>query len=410
MFKNTLFFKPVDKELIYEYISRLNSEIKSKEIGYYELPHSEEGTILKAKELKDSFRDLENIVVLGTGGSSLGTKAIRSLLLDKDDKNLIFLENLDPIATERKLANLNFEKSIFLIISKSGTTVETISLLKVLLQRFNLSVDSKEFQKRFIVITDKNSPLDNFANKFNLKSFYIPHNVGGRFSVFSAAGLVPLTLAGIDSKGLLEGAKESFVFFQNEEFETIMQKAFRYAIHKQASINVLFSYGDIFADFNDWYVQLWAESLGKKDGYSRLGLTPIALIGSTDQHSFLQLLMEGPKDKTVTFLKILNWDNEMSVPKISLDFLKECDFCNELKLESLLNTQCSATMQSIIQEGITTDLIELDRLDAWHIGFLMYYYELLTSTCGLMLGINTYNQPGVEVGKRILKSILKVKK
>ncbi|NLC28550.1 MAG: glucose-6-phosphate isomerase [Campylobacteraceae bacterium] len=413
MLTNTLHFKTVDRDLIDAYMARLNAEIADGEVGYYHLPTNGSDLILDAESFGKKFKNLKYVVVIGIGGSSLGTKAVMNLLSHSHLENspsLHFLENLDPWSCHTLLDKLVLENTLFIIVSKSGSTIETLSLAKIVMSQMNCLPGSKKFVEHFCVITDENSPLDSFAKECGLKVFYIPKNVGGRFSVLSAAGLVPLSLCGFDVVSLLEGANACNTHYVEEEHETIMQKAYRYAIHKQASINVLFSYGDAFADFNAWYTQLWAESLGKKHGYSRLGLTPIGLIGSVDQHSFLQLIMEGPKDKTVTFLQVKDWGKSIKIPDLSLSFLEEVNYGNGLDMGTLLNTQCHATMQSVIQEGITTDLIELDVMDAWHVGYLMYYYEILTSTCGLMLGINTYNQPGVEVSKRILKGLLGVKK
>lgn len=410
MLNNTLHFKTVAPDLISAYTSRLHAEATKGDVGYYHLPKLGNAILDKAKALKNRRKNIRHIVVIGIGGSSLGAKAVSRMLQhekDSNEANLHFLENLDPWSVEKLLQSINFKESFFFIISKSGSTIETLSLTKVVMAQMGCLPGSFEFADHFGVITDECSPLDKFAEQFGLEAFHIPLNVGGRFSVLSAAGLVPLYLSGFDTKALLEGAdacKRDFV--DNADNEAILQKAYRYAIHKQASINVLFSYGDAFREFNAWYTQLWAESLGKKHGYARMGLTPVGLIGSVDQHSFLQLIMEGPRDKTVTFLRVKDWAKRTPIPNLKLPHLDSVNYSNGLSIGSVLNAQCGATMQSVIQEGITTDIIELDSLNAWHVGYLMYYYEVLTSTCGLMLGINTYDQPGVEVGKRILKNIL----
>ncbi len=409
MVTNTLHFKTVEPDLINAYVSRLHAEVNSGKVGYYHLPKGGGDIVQKAAAFGRMHPHLKDIVVIGIGGSSLGPKAVAAMLFAHKKEGspaLHFIENVDPWSVEATLKPLCLETSFFLIVSKSGTTIETISLAKVVMAQMGCLPGSFHFADHFGVITDENSPLDAFAKEYGLSAFHIPQNVGGRFSVLSAVGLVPLTLCGYDTKGLLEGANACMETYVEQGDEAIMQKAYRYAIHKQASINVLFSYADAFREFNAWYTQLWAESLGKKHGYARMGLTPVGLIGSVDQHSFLQLIMEGPKDKTVTFIKIKNFNKPNPIPSIKLPFLDKVDYTAGLSMGSLLNAQCAATMQSVIQEGITTDLIELDTLDAWHGGFLMYYYELLTSTCGLMLGIDTYDQPGVEVGKRILKNVL----
>ena len=168
---------------------------------------------------------------------------------------------------------------------------------------------------------------------------------------------------------------------------------------------VVFSYSSLLERFNKWYVQLWGESLGKinKKGV-RVGLTPIGLLGSIDQHSFLQLLIEGPKDKTVTFIKINNFESSLKIPNISFPYLEKTDFVNSITFNELINAQCDATRESVVRSGIDVDEIILEKLNEKDVGALLMYYELLTSAVGALFEINTYNQPGVELGKNILKT------
>lgn len=410
MLTNTLYFKTLSSDFISKYKSRLHSEISQGNIGYYHLPKSSSTIIRQAEALKNRQKDIKNIVIIGIGGSSLGTKAVAKMLQHQQNQSapkLYFLENLDSTSTENLLNSINIQESYFFIVSKSGLSIETLSLAKVTMSKMQCMPDNPEFSNHFGVITDEDSPLDKFAKKLKLNVFHIPKNVGGRFSVFSATGIAPLYLGGFDTKALLEGAEAcKYDFINNLNSETILQKAYRYAICKQASMNVVFSYGDAFKEFNGWYTQLWAESLGKKSCNTHTGLTPIGLIGSVDQHSFLQLILEGPRDKTVTFLRVKENIKQTLIPDLELPFLEDVNYSNRLNMQNVLNAQCSATMQSVIQEGITTDIIELDTLDAWHVGYLMYYYEVLTSVCGLMLGVNTYDQPGVEASREFLKNIL----
>lgn len=167
---------------------------------------------------------------------------------------------------------------------------------------------------------------------------------------------------------------------------------------------MLFSYGNFFEDFTKWFIQLWAESLGKidKDGHS-VGLTPVAHIGSIDQHSFLQLIIQGPKDKTVTFIKVKNFENDLKIPNISLKYLEKTNYVNAYSFNDLINAECDATKESMVDRGIPVDMIILEKIDENSIGQLIMYFELLTSYAGVLFGVNTYNQPGVEFGKRILK-------
>lgn len=188
------------------------------------------------------------------------------------------------------------------MISKSGSTIETTSLAKLVVYKFFDGLEDTKLRKRFLVVTDEGSPLDKFGEAHSLERFYIAPNVGGRFSVLSAVGLLPLAILGYDIRKLLLGAaKLKKSFFDGGEKE-MLQKAAYYVEHfEEFPINVLFSYSSSLKELTAWYIQLWAESLGKIDPNGKsVGLTPIGLIGSVDQHSFLQLIIEGPKNKTVT--------------------------------------------------------------------------------------------------------------
>ena len=404
MLKNELFFERTPLSAIGSYAKRMNDELKGGEIGYYHLPEIGANLLSEIAEFETTLAHVKSVVLVGIGGSSLGVKALKTMLSNAKrsrERELYFLDNVDAFSFESVCESVKFDETLFIISSKSGTTIETITLFKCILERFKPS----NLSANFIVITDPASPLEAYAKQNGIKFFNIPKNVGGRFSVLSAIGLVPLMLCGYDAAALLEGARACKKRFLEDGDDTLLQKAYHYATHKNAKINVIFSYGDRFLEFNDWYVQLWAESLGKKKGYKRYGLTPVGLIGSRDQHSFLQLIMDGVKDKTVSFIKVAA-DANTAIPGISLNGLEGCDFVNGLNLGELINAQCSATMHALVQEGISVDVIELERLDEASVGFLIYYFELLTSATGIMLGINTYDQPGVEVGKRILKTML----
>lgn len=400
MVKNNLKFNKQNISSISSYTRRMNDEIKGDDIGYYHLPSLGMDIVSKIEEI--AKRDFDSVVLVGVGGSSLGVKALYDML--NLQKELIFLDNLDPYSIEQNSTKINPNRSIFIISSKSGTTIETISIYKYILEKFNI----KSYEN-FIFITDPNSPLESYAKEIGAIIFNIPKNVGGRFSVLSAIGLVPLGLCGADIKDLLAGANSAKEQYLDNGDDGVLQKAYHYATHSSAKINVLFSYSDKLTSFNEWYVQLWAESLGKKRGYKRVGLTPVGLVGSKDQHSFLQLIMEGVKDKTVTFITIKDHNSTISVPNLKLNFLDGCDFVNSKSIAEVFNAQAHSTMQALASEMISIDELVIDRLDEWHCGWLIYYYELLTSATGLMLGINTYDQPGVEAGKRILKKLLESK-
>lgn len=382
--------------------------VKEKEsIGYYNLPF-QDITPLKSRLDKLNFTQ-KQVAIIGIGGSTLGTYAIYNFLKDSKDlkKELHFLESTDPVALKASLKKLNLEDTLFIVISKSGSTIETISIFKYI-----LSI-TKVDKSNLLIITEDDSKLNTYAKANEIESFPIPKNVGGRFSVLSNVGLVPLYLAGIDIDMILLGAKDKHdSFFQEgEAYEILMQKARTYYEYKDVyNINALFSYSQLLEGFNKWYVQLWGESLGKIDiNNSNQGLTPIGLLGPVDQHSFLQLIVEGKRDKTVTFIKIKDFKDEIQIPDITLEGLEELDYINTLNFKYLINEQADATIASLkeLKRDIPIDILELEDISEWEISNLMYNYELLTSLLGQYLRINTYDQPGVETGKIILKKKLK---
>jgi len=406
--ENRLFFTRPDKlkEDKKKLIAKINKE--KEEIGYYSLPQQNIDNILEFSKKFD--KGIENIVVLGIGGSSLGSKAIYEFLKPMKELNrkLFFFESTDPLNIANLLKQLDMAKTHFLIISKSGGTVETISIFKYIFAS-NQNRDSYTF------VTDMDSNLDKFAKDLGSSIFYLPSNVGGRFSVLSVVGLLPLALCGVDIKALLKGADEvSESFFDDGKFKNmLLDKALFYAKnHTQYNINCIFAYSETLEYFTQWYVQLWGESLGKKQRHSsfNVGLTPIGLIGPKDQHSFLQLIMEGTRDKSVTFIKLKEFKHELYVPNITLKHLESLDILNGIAFHDLITMQCDSVIEALKDEkDVPLDEIILPCVDANSIGALMYYYELLTSLVGELIDVNTYNQPGVEAGKIILKEKLQSK-
>ncbi|QSZ41935.1 glucose-6-phosphate isomerase [Sulfurimonas aquatica] len=388
----------------------ISEEYKSGEVGYYNLPHDSHALLDEVQELIQgnillNSGQIKDIAVIGIGGSSLGIKAVNSLMLSKNlnTRRLHFFENSDPIDISRTMAKLRKENTLFIVISKSGSTIETTSIFKTIISYFDLELESVDSQ-RVIVITDKGSSLSLFAKHYGVKQFNISDNVGGRFSVLSAVGIVPLTLAGYDTKTLLDSAEGFLTRFFNHEEDHILEKACHFYEHSpMQSINVLFAYANDLENLCKWYVQLWGESLGKINTQEKnVGLTPIGLIGSIDQHSFLQLLIEGPKDKTVTFVSIEDFENDLSIPDVTLKHIEKTNFVNSNSFNTLINAQCDATRESLIQSGVSVDSIVFQRICEGNIGTMIIYYELLTSLVGAMLHVNTYDQPGVELGKDIL--------
>lgn len=393
------------------------AEKKEGVSGYYDLPY-QKSAILDSHKFIESRKTLldsiENLIIIGIGGSSLGLKAIDSMLSHlpyRKPINLKFLEHTDPIKIEKTLKKIKLKNSLFIVISKSGKTIETLSLMKYVLRRYQLLKGATN-KRHLAIITDFGSPLESFGRKNKIATLCIEKNIGGRFSALSAIGILPLSILGYRVDKILCGARKMSEDFFHRKADHILKKAIFFGNHRDKfHINILFSYSSVFKDFNAWYVQLWGESLGKLNSFHRkTALTPIALIGSIDQHSFLQLIVQGVMDKTVTFLSLnqTSYENP-KIPKMKLEFLDSCDFANGASFASLLQKQQLSTMEAIQKEGVPTDSIEIKRLDEESAGNLIMYYELLTSCAGKVLDINTYNQPGVELGKKILVTKFKRK-
>jgi len=414
MVKCKRWFEVEKKDFQKEFLKILEQK-ESKKVGFFDLPINSKPLLAQIEKFKQSNplirqNRLKDLVIVGIGGSSLGTRAVDDLLRFSKNRNVInihFLENLDPIFLLDNLRKIEFDQALFLVVSKSGSTVETISLAKYLVNFVKKRTLISDYKEHVAVITDKDSALNKLALKLGIESFEVPANVGGRFSVLSSVGLVPLSILGYDVAQLLSGAnifREKF--FAQKHSHSLFEKAYHYT-HSQTNINVLFSYSSLFESFNKWYIQLWGESLGKIDSNNkRVGLTPIGLIGSIDQHSFLQLIVQGPRDKTVTFIKLKHFDIPIKIPQLHFEFLEKTDFVNGKTFQTVINAQCDATLQSVVEQGVATDLIEINRLDEESVGYLIYYYEVLTAICGVMLGVNAYDQPGVEAGKKKLYDIV----
>jgi len=381
-----------------EILSNLRKELQT--VGYYSLPYQD----IEPIESYSSSIKKKYIYIIGIGGSTLGTKAIYTFLraTNNFDKKLFFLDTIDPLRINYLLSLGDLSNSQFIVISKSGDTIEPISILKYVDSKISITKDN------CTVIAGKQTRLCQFAKENNIKTFIIPDNVGGRFSVFSSVGLLPLSIIGVNIKSLLAGCikvHESF-FSKGDYYELIINKA-RFLVENKSRfvMNIIFSYSSVFKDFNKWFVQLWAESLGKKNiNDTRQGLTPVSLLGPDDQHSFLQLIMDGVRDKTVTFFKIDNLKDSSIIPSDKKFSLFESDNINGMSFNELINFQADSTYEAILLEkDIPCDKITVDIIDEENIAKLMYRFFLLTSCVGSFLQINTYNQPGVEIGKKILK-------
>lgn len=258
--------KTLDPFTLEKGFEAVHYEAESGEVGYYHLPLLSQPIVEELQTIYHNIdRRFNTIAIIGIGGSSLGIKAIERLLRPStpNAKKIIYLENSDPISIMSEMKQIDKFRTLFVVISKSGGTVETLSIFKRLIVSFELPLDNSD---QIYIVSDENSILAHFADEHHLRRFVIPTNVGGRFSVLSAVGMVPLTLAGFDTKSILEGAQTFLEQFWNRQEDHMLQKAAFYVTHRdQYPINVLFAYSDTFEEFGKWVVQIWGESLGKRN-------------------------------------------------------------------------------------------------------------------------------------------------
>ncbi len=364
----------------------------------------------------------DDVVVLGIGGSALGPIALRTALLAPawnslsneqrgGQPRLHVLDNVDPHTIGALLGRLSLERSLFVVISKSGGTAETMAQYLVVRER--LTAATKDAKEHLVFVTDPaKGALREIAKAERIPALDIPPAVGGRFSVLTPVGVLPAALVGIDTKALLAGAAELAGKCAGTELTSNPAGLFatlEYLADTKLGrhIHVLMPYADPLRDLADWYVQLWAESLGKHrspaDG--GVGPTPFGALGATDQHSKVQLFMEGPPDKTVTFIAVRELGSDIVIPRLHSD-VKELGYLGGHRLGELLSIEQRATAGALARRGRPNMTIHIDRVDAHHLGALFMLLEIATIYAGELYGVNPLDQPGVELGKQFTYAML----
>jgi glucose-6-phosphate isomerase len=363
----------------------------------------------------------DDVVILGIGGSALGPIALRTALrpsgwnmLDEKARGgyprLQVLDNVDPETIAALLGRLQLARTLFVVTSKSGGTAETMAQFLIVYERITSA--TLDVAKHLVFVTDpRQGALRPLADRLKVPALDIPPSVGGRFSVLTPVGTLPAALIGIDVQSLLAGAGE--MARRCDGAELAANPAGLYAILQwlsdtqlKKSIAVFMPYSDPLRDFAAWFVQLWAESLGKKrpDGTS-VGSTPLAALGATDQHAQVQLFMEGPADKTVTFIAVKERSTDVKIPSAFPD-VKELGYLAGHSLGELIDIEQRATAGALARRGRPNMTIHLDRVDAAHVGQLMMLLEIATAYAGQLYGIDAFNQPGVELGKQFAYALL----
>ena len=399
----------------------LESLRASGTVGFVDLP-SDEALLDQVERFASGARGKhDDVVILGIGGSALGPIALRTALrpsgwnmLDEKSRSgyprLHVLDNVDPETIDALLGNLRLERTLFIVTSKSGGTAETMAQFLIVHDR--LTRASLDVTKQMVFITDpKQGALRPLAEGLSVPALDIPASVGGRFSVLTPVGTLPAALIGIDVRSLLSGAAAMAKRCESPELATnpagvyaMLQWLADTSLAKK--IVVFMPYSDPLRDFAAWFVQLWAESLGKQrpDG-SHVGSTPLAALGATDQHAQVQLFMEGPADKTVTFVAVDNRGTDVTIPNAFAD-VKELGYLGGHSLGELIDIEQRATAGALAKRGRPNMTIHLERVDASHVGQLMMMLEIATAYAGQLYGIDAFNQPGVELGKQFAYALL----
>ncbi|WP_276273017.1 glucose-6-phosphate isomerase [Haloarcula litorea] len=343
--------------------------------------------------------DAEYVLTVGIGGSALGARTVTAALADDPDRHVV-LDNVDPEHVERTLADLPLSETAVNVVSKSGTTAETLANFLVVREAYeDRGVD---WTDRTVVTTGEAGPLRALADAEDLPTLPVPDGVPGRFSVLSAVGLVPAAILGLDIEGLLRGAAEAADDLgpSLHDSPAYAYGAVTYALEERgATVNAVVPYAERLEPFAEWFAQLWAESLGK-DGR---GQTPARALGVTDQHSQLQLYRAGRRDKVVSVVRVGD-QPAVAVPDAgheSLSYLSGAD------LGELLAAECDATVASLSAAGRPAVEIELDRLDARGLGELLYSMAAACVLVGELAGVETFTQPAVEWGKRAARALLR---
>ena len=398
-------------------------------LGFLDLPddralHRQTLDYVEKAKRRSGADALSDVVVLGIGGSALGPIALRTALRPPQwnllgdgarhgNPRLHVLDNVDPANITALLARLDLRRSLFIVTSKSGGTAETMAQYLVVRGHLAAALGDAAARDRLVFVTDpEKGALRTIARAEGIVALEIPSNVGGRFSVLTPVGLLPAALMGIDTGELLAGAGEMRTRCASGQIANNIAGTFAALQHLADTkhgrhVQVLMPYSDALRDMASWFVQLWAESLGKHrtTGDAGVGPTPLAALGATDQHSQVQLFMEGPPDKTVTFIGVEHGAADVEIPALHAD-VPELAYLGGHRLGELLDIERRATAGALARRGRPNMTLLMESVDAFRVGELLMLLEMATAYAGELYGVNAFDQPGVELGKQFTYAML----
>ena len=368
-------------------------------LQWMNLGYNEE-TVWYVKEFASMVRNrFDNVVILGIGGSALGGIAVTEALLKpywnfltKEERDnyprIFFLDNIDPDTINGLFNILDLKKTLVNVITKSGDTAETMSQFMIIREMMKQELGD-DYRKHIVATTDKKMGiLRQLADQDGYKTFFVPDDIGGRFSVFSAVGLVPFALLGLDIDQIMNGIKDMDLALKNTDIHQNIaaQSAlihYLMDVQKGKKLSVLMPYSSRLKYITDWFVQLWAESLGKE--YNRngekvnVGLTPIRALGATDQHSQIQLFNEGPNDKLITFIRVENFDTVLEIPEIFN--YTGIGYLGGKSINDLLNAEADSTKVSLTDYSRPTLTISIKKINEYNIAQLLYMLQMRWVNC-----------------------------
>lgn len=395
------------------------------QLPFMDLPFKTELLKPFRKMGEDLRKKFENLVVLGIGGSALGSRAVFNALkplhhnlysqAKRRYPRLFVADNIDPESFGELLEIVDPRTTVFNVISKSGATAETMAQFMIVYDLLRRSLGKSTLKDHLFITTDPSQGcLRRIADQEDLPSFEIPPGVGGRFAVFTPVSLWPLAMVGINVSDLLRGAAEAAAVCRKPNLEknpAYLFAAINYLMFqkKKRPMLVMMPYADSLSLTADWFLQLWAESLGKASDLQgnliNTGQTPVKALGATDQHSQLQLYMEGPEDKLFCFLRVESFRSDVKIPPIFKD-CPDLAYLGGHTLEELLLTEQKATAKALARAKRPSCALTLPKLTPAALGYLMYTLEMATVTAGHLYNVNPLDQPGVETGKRFTYGLL----
>ncbi len=393
--------------------ARYAKESAEGKFGFARLPYKE----LPVREVEAYAREragaFRNLVQVGIGGSALGATAIHGALCDRFHNErgtrprYYALDNVDPEETSSLLEMLDPKETLFHVVTKSGDTTETMAGFLAVLDRIRRAAGERWTEHLVLTTDPEKGFLRAFAKEHGVAAFSIPPDVGGRFSVLSPVGLLPAALLGVDVRELIEGAADAHEACESEDPRA--NPAYRFALTAQLldarrgkRIHVMMPYARALRDVADWFRQLWAESLGKN---GRAGPTPVLALGTTDQHSQVQLYAEGPNDKYVIFVEVSRFRAEETVPS-PLGADAPPAFLQGKGFSGILSAMKAGTEKALVQARRPNATVRLEEISPRTLGALFFFLEAATLFAGWLYGVDPFDQPGVEAGKKAAFSLL----